>query len=287
MIDLSVIIPSYNTKEITGKCIDLLLSALKKEKIRFEIIAVDNGSRDGSTEYLKRKTDIKLISNKSNLGFSKANNQGIKIAQGKYILFLNSDVFIENINFSGLIDYFEKNKEVGVLTVRVDRPDGKMDPACHRGFPTIWRSFCYFSRLEKILGRFPLLNIAFGGYHLRRFDLNRTHEIDSPSGAFYLTKKEILKQVGGFDEDFFMYGEDLDLSYRIKNEGYKIVFYPFKSVLHLKYQSGLNKNNQETQNKTNNYFYQAMKIFYEKHYQNRYPEIINKIVYLLIDTKIK
>jgi len=287
MIDLSVIIPSYNTKEILEKCINFLLVALEQEKITYEVIVVDNGSQDGSKEYLKENKNIKLIINKENLGFSKANNQGIKVATGKNILFLNSDVFIKKINFTEILNYLEKNSDVGALTIKLQRPDELIDPACHRGFPTVWRSFCYYSKLEKIFGKIPILNKIFGGYHLTYFDLNTIHEIDSISGAFYLVKREVVNKVEGFDEDFFMYGEDIDLSFRIKERGYKIVFYPLYTVLHLKYQSGLNKNNTRTKNKTNKYFYQAMKIFYKKHYQNKYPNLINSFIYWLIDFKIK
>ena len=287
MIDLSVIIPSYNTKQILENCINYLLLSLQKEKISYEIIVVDNASKDDSVDYLKKNKNINLIINKENLGYSKANNQGIKIAKGKYVLFLNSDVYVKNINLSGILDYLEKNTNIGALTVQVKRPSGLLDQACHRGFPTVWRSFCYFSRLEKIFGKIPIVNRLFGGYHLTYCDLNKIHEIDSASGAFYLARKEIIDKIKGFDEDFFMYGEDLDLSYRIKNNKYKIIFYPFDNVLHLKYQSGLNKDHHEIKNKTNNYFYQAMMIFYKKHYQKKYPWFINKLVFLMINSKLK
>ena len=286
MVDLTVIIPSYNTKEILKKCVDLLIISLG-QTVNYEIIVVDNGSTDGSVELLKENKKIKLISNKENLGFSKANNQGIKVAAGKYILFLNSDVYIKKIDFAEILSFFKKNKKVGALTVKLERPDGSIDPACHRGFPTIWRSFCYFSKLEKVFGRTPFINKAFGGYHLTCFDLNTVHEIDSPSGAFYLTRKEVVDKVKDFDEDFFMYGEDVDLSFRIKEKGYVIIFYPFYTALHLKYQSGLDKKNIKTQSKTNQYFYESMKIFYQKHYQNKYPNLINKLIYFLIDSKLK
>jgi len=287
MIDLSVIIPSYNTKEILEKCINFLLVVLSQEKITYEVIVVDNGSQDGSKEYLKENKNIKLIINNENLGFSKANNQGIKVATGKNILFLNSDVFIEKINFTEILNYLEKDNGIGALTIKLQRPDGSIDPACHRGFPTVWRSFCYYSKLEKVFGKIPILNKIFGGYHLTYFDLNTIHEIDSSSGAFYLVKREVINKVKGFDEDFFMYGEDIDLSFKIKEKDYKIIFYPVYRALHLKYQSGLNKNNTKTKNKTNKYFYQAMKIFYKKHYQNKYPSLVNMFIYFFIDSKIK
>ena len=105
----------------------------------------------------------------------------------------------------------EQDSSIGVMTVKVVLPDGSLDPASHRGFPTIWRSFSYYSGLEKVFGKLPFLNRAFGGYHLTYENLKKRHEIDSPTGAFYLTRKETFDKVNGFDESFFMYGEDLDL----------------------------------------------------------------------------
>jgi GT2 family glycosyltransferase len=291
MTKLSIIIVSYNTKDLTLKTIRLLLLNLKKEKFSYEIIIIDNNSSDNSInaieEIKKQNQNIILIKNKQNFGYSKANNQGIKKAKGEYILFLNSDVLATRVNFSEILDYLDKNPDVGGLTVKVLLDNNQLDWACHRGFPTLWNSFCYFLRLEKIFSHIPLINKIFGGYHLMGKNINQIHEIDSPSGAFFLTRKNVLKKIGGFDENFFMYGEDLDLAFRIKKLGYKIIFYPKCEVLHLKYASGLKKNNKITKIKTKKSFYQAMKIFYDKHYQKKYPVLINKLVHLIIDFKIK
>lgn len=292
MKDLSIIIPSFNTKEITQQCLRLLLNGLKKEKdLSWEVIVVDNGSRDGSAQMLAEinKVDkrLRVIANKKNLGYPKANNQGVKKAEGRYVLFLNSDVFIKRIKFKQLVNYLDRNKKIGVIVVRVELADGRVDPASHRGFPTLWNAFCYFTGLESLLAKVKPLSKIFGGYHLKHLDLEKIHEIDSPSGAFYLTRKDVLDKVGGFDEAFFMYGEDLDLSFRIKSLGYKIVYYPRYVVTHLKYLSGLASKNKKTRRKVRVYFYKAMEIFYRKHYSQKYPQLLNKIVYLLIKLKIR
>lgn len=283
MPKLSIIVLSYNTAEITSRCLISLYKSLSDDKaLEYEVIVVDNASTDDSLSQISRlrqnyggQAKLKTIFNKKNVGYPRGNNQALKIAQGKYILFLNSDVIIDNVRFGQLLNYFDSRKDAGVITVRVNLSDETIDPASHRGFPTLWNSFCYFLKLEKLPG--------CGGYHLNHLDLSIIHEIDSPSGAFYLVRKDVLDEIGGFDEDYFMYGEDIDLSFRIKKFGYKIVYYPLFQVTHLKYASGLKKNNREVKK----HFYNAMKIFYKKHYENKNPWILNKIVYFLTDLKNK
>ncbi len=295
MPDLSVIVLSYNTKNTTKNCLEKLHDSLDSSNLLSEIIIVDNDSKDGSVEMLKKilqkstaKITYKALFNKKNTGFAKGNNQGLKIANGKNILFLNSDVLIENIDWDGLIEYINQNPDIGALTVKVKLSDGNIDPASHRGFPTVWNSFTYYSNLEKIFGRVPQLNKIFGGYHLKNLNLETVHEIDSPSGAFYLTSIDLMNKLNGFDDKtFFLYGEDLDLSYRMKQLGFKILYYPKFSVLHLKSISGLKKNDSKIKNEAKGHFYSAMKKFYEKHYKNKYPKIIRSIVYYFIDLKRK
>lgn len=294
MPDLSVIVLSYNTKKLTLNTLTKLYKSLKSSNINSEIVIVDNGSVDNSIEMLNRFKDarsyenivIKTIFNKKNMGYPKGNNQGIEISSGRNILFYNSDVIVENINWKDLIHFFDNSHEVGALTVKVLLTNNKIDPASHRGFPTVWNSFCYFSKLERVFGKIPGFNRLFGGYHMTYKSLNKIHEIDSPSGAFYLTRKKILDIVDGFDDKtFFLYGEDLDLSFRIKELGFKVLYYPKYSVLHLKSVSGLKKKDARIKNKTKDYFYDAMKSFYKKHYQSKYPNFISKIVYFFIDLK--
>lgn len=295
MTKLSIIILSYNTKEVTERCLAALLKSLgRHKKFENEVIVVDNASTDGSGEMLASykvhqvHQVLKVIRNNKNLGFAKANNQAMKMAKGQYILFLNSDVIVNKVNFVRLINYLDRRPEIGVLTVKVKLPvEGDIDWASHRGFPTVWNSFCYFFKLERLLGRFPFIGRLFGGYHLAYLDLATIHEIDSPSGAFYLTRKKVLDEVGNFDERFFMYGEDLDLSYRIKEKGYKVLYYPLFSVTHLKYVSGLGRKDGKVKNEIKKHFYQAMKIFYKKHYEDKNPQFLNQLVYFFIELKNK
>ncbi|MCX6730848.1 MAG: glycosyltransferase family 2 protein [Candidatus Roizmanbacteria bacterium] len=288
--DLSIIIVSYNTKDLTLKCITKLQNALSKGSLQAEVVIVDNNSQDGSGEALKKIADnknIKVICNTGNSGYGKANNQGLAISEGRYILYLNSDVLVpEEPFFDALIKEMDSHSTYGALTVKVQLPTGGIDPASHRGFPTVWRSFCYYAGLEKITARIPLLNTIFGGYHLTSLPLTTIHEIDAPTGAFFLARKDLLDTLKGFDEDFFMYGEDIDLAFRIKRLGYLVIYDPTYTVLHLKYQSGIKKkNNTAIQSKTRNYFYESMAIFYKKHYEKCYPRLISMIVYMAINRK--
>lgn len=291
MISLSIIIVSFNTKEVTFKCLSSLKKNLLKYPLEFEVIVVDNGSKDGSPSMLKefgyQWPNLKVIYSNKNLGFGKGNNLGLSKAKGKYILYLNSDAIVNNIDFNDLINIFKIKKDLGALTVKVVLSNGEIDPASHRGFPTLWRSISYFLGLEKIFYNTPILNKVFGGYHLAHLNLKEIHEIEVPTGAFLLIRSDVVNKIGGFDEDYFAYGEDIEMAWQINKLGYKIIYYPLWEVLHLKSISGLKKNNFQVRKKTSFYFYDSMKIFYKKHYDNKYPWLINQLVYLFINIKSK
>jgi len=288
MEDLAVIIPSFNTRDITLGTLTSLLTSLCHADISYRVIVVDNASTDGSPDAIANLHNprITLIRNQDNEGYAKANNKGLEAAKARYVLYLNSDVEVTDVSFDALLGYLDDNNDIGGLTVRVNRANGGQDMASHRGFPTVWRSFCYFSGLERIFGRIPLLNRVIGGYHLLHAFGNTVHDIDSPSGAFFLAKKAILDKLGGFDEDFFMYGEDLDLAYRMKELGYRIVYYPSYRVLHLKYKSGLDRGaHDRVRLSIRKHFFISMRIFYRKHYERKYPAWLNRLVLAAIGYK--
>lgn len=267
-IELSVVIVSYNTRELLRQC----LRSLGK-KPNWEIIVVDNGSADGSREEAKK---YKAIFNAQNLGFAKANNQGIKIAKGKYILLLNSDTEASPDAVAAMVQFMDEHNDAGAATCKVILPDGTPDPACHRGFPTPWAAFTYFAGLEKLFPKSEL----FGQYHQGYKDRNTVHEIDSPSGAFFLVRRKVIDDVGMLDEHYFMYAEDLDWAYRIKVAGWKIYYNPAVSILHKKKQSGRAHEDESRRVQTEKYFYQTMKLFYEKHYAKRYGWFMTQLVLL-------
>jgi GT2 family glycosyltransferase len=288
-MDLSIIIVSYNTKEFLKGCIESIYKTTKK--IKFEIIVVDNASSDGTIEMLKKLSteNFRLIENKENLGFSKANNLGVKKASGRYLLFLNPDIVVHAETLEGMVKFMSQYQDAGAATCKLIMPNGQIDDASHRGFPTPWNSFSHFSGLAKIFGEIE----HFGGYNLKHLDFSRTHEIDALAGAFMIVRRKAGEEAGWWDEDYFFYGEDLDFCYMLKQKGWKIYYVPEFSVLHYKGVShGLKKvskdittANEETKIKSQKERFRAMRLFYKKHYEQKYPWIITHLVYLGIFLK--
>ena len=268
-MELSIIIVNFNTKDITQAC----LNSIKKyaKGVVYEIILVDNGSTDGSIEAFKKYSDVHVIANENNLGFAKANNQGIKIAKGNYILLLNSDTEIQEDSIGTMVRFMDGHPKAGASTCRLLLPSGQMDPACHRGFPTPWASLTYLAGLEKI---FPTVGL-FAGYHQGYKNMSIPHQVDCISGAFFLVRREATKQVGLLNEDYFMYAEDIDWAYRLKQAGWEIWFNPETSVLHKKKQSGLSHGSVAQRKETERYFHTNNWLFYKKHYQHKYGPIVS------------
>jgi len=281
MKKLTISIVNYNSGQYLISC----LESLKKvnSELEFDVVVLDNDSKDGSFIQAKNKfPEFEFIDNKANLGFGKAHNIALKKAKTKYLLTLNPDCEVPSGTLKFIYDYMEKNPEVGVATSKVEKADGTLDIASHRGFPTPKASFKYFF----------LKNDK--EYHLTDKNMNETHEIDSAVGAFMFMRKEVLEKVGYFDEDYFLYGEDLDLCFRIKKAGFKVMYVPEVAVLHVKgVSSGIKKHsqgitgaNEKTKSLSTFYFYNTMKIFYAKHYAKSYPGIFNWVVYRGIDLKL-
>ncbi|MCX7878072.1 MAG: glycosyltransferase [Ignavibacteria bacterium] len=274
MIDISVIIVNYNVKELLEQCVKSVLEA--SDGFNLEIIIVDNNSYDGSFSYLsdifKDDKRIKLIPSKVNLGFSKANNLAAKQASGEYLLFLNPDTVIREDTLTKTIEFYRSHDNVGGLTCKVILPNGKLDLACRRSFPTPSIAFYRIIGLSKIFPR----SKVFGRYNLTYLDENQTYEVDSIVGAFMLIKKSVFDEVKGFDEDYFMYGEDIDLCFRIKKAGYKIYYYPETSIIHYKGESTKKSSLTYVSN-----FYGAMQIFARKNLNTRFV-ILDLIIRLSI-----
>ncbi|MFN0201329.1 MAG: glycosyltransferase [Bacteroidia bacterium] len=256
-MQLSVIIVNYNVKHFLAQC---LLSVKKaSEGLAVEVIVVDNNSVDGSQQMLKDKflNDIQLIENKGNPGFSKANNQGIVIAKGKYVLLLNPDTVVEENTFKVCIEFMEKHENAGALGVKMIDGKGHFLPESKRALPTPMVSFYKIFGLSAL---FPQSK-TFAKYHLTYLDKNQNHEIEVLSGAFMFMRKSVLEEIGYLDEAFFMYGEDIDLSYRVLLGGYKNYYLADTQIIHYKGES--------TKKGSLNYvkvFYQAMIIFAKKHF---------------------
>jgi len=281
-IDLSIIIVSYNTRDLLRDCLASIAKA-EREGLAIEVVVVDNGSTDRSDQMVENQfPQVKLIANKKNIGFAAANNIGLKHSTGRYLLFLNPDTIVGPGTFKAMISFMDKNPKVGAATCRVELPDGTLDYSCHRGFPTPWNAFAFFSGLAKV---FPKTKL-FAGYPLSFLPLDRIHEIDSACGAFLIVRREAGKEIGWWDEDYFWYGEDLDFCFRLKKKGWKIIFNPETKIIHYKgAASGIKKHSQkvatatrETKIRAAKASTQVMRIFFQKHYKDRYP----KAVYWLV-----
>lgn len=287
---LSIIIVNYNTYTLTKQTIDSVLE--KKLPFEYEIMLVDNASMDDSMVKLQedykdiiREGLLKVTLNDANLGFAKANNIGMRKSKGEYILLLNSDTYVVEDCLQQCMQYIEhynteaviqgENKcKIGALGCKVILPDGTLDHACKRGFPTPRASLYYFLKLHK------RDKVKYGLYDALHLDENEVGEVDCLMGAFMLMPRHVLDQVGLLDEDFFMYGEDIDLCYRIKEGGHKIMYYPEASIIH--YKGGSSK---KRRTKVIYDFHNAMWIFYKKHYIKTYSLWINSLVYVGIWTK--
>ncbi|NQU84806.1 MAG: glycosyltransferase family 2 protein, partial [Mariniphaga sp.] len=253
---LSVVIVSYNVKYFLEQCLHSVQKAIKN--IPAEIFVVDNNSVDGSCNLVKEKfPDVILIENKENFGFSYANNQAIKISEGEFVLLLNPDTVVEENTFEEVLAFMEKTPDAGGLGVKMIDGKGNFLPESKRGLPSPWVAFYKIFGISKL---FPKSK-KFGKYHLSYLDENKTSEVDVLAGAFMLLRKTALDKTGLLDESFFMYGEDIDLSYRLTQAGYKNYYFPDTTIIHYKGES--------TKKSSVNYvrvFYNATIIFANKHF---------------------
>lgn len=269
---LSIIIVNYNVEYFLEQCLNSVLKATKE--IDAEIFVVDNNSIDGSVEMVREKfPEVILFDNQENLGFSKANNQAMRESKGEYILLLNPDTVVEEDTFQKCIDFMDSHPDAGGLGVRMIDGKGKFLPESKRGLPTPSVAFYKIFGLSRLFPR----SKQFGKYHLGYLDEFETNEIEILSGAYMLMRKDALEKVGLLDEAFFMYGEDIDLSYRITQGGYKNYYLPEAQIIHYKGES--------TKKSSINYvfvFYRAMVIFAQKHFSQKNAKLFSFFINLAI-----
>ncbi len=253
---LSVVIVNYNVKHFLEQCLHSVYKAAKG--IETEIFVADNNSVDGSARLIREKfPNLVYIENTKNVGFSKANNQAIRLAKGEFILLLNPDTVVEEDTFRKVVSFMETHPDAGGLGVKMIDGKGNFLPESKRGLPTPEVAFYKMFGISKLFPR----SKRFGRYHLSYLDENEVHSVDVLAGAFMLLRKETLDKIGLLDETFFMYGEDIDLSYRITKAGYKNYYFPGTTIIHYKGES--------TKKGSLNYvkvFYNAMIIFARKHF---------------------
>lgn len=275
MIDLSIIIVNYNTQRLTLNCLRSVYESVTDYS--YEVILIDNASWDDSVSIIQEQySQVRLIPNTENLGFAKANNQGMRIAEGRYVLLLNSDTVIEPNTLDIMIRFMDDNPTVGASGCKVVLPDGSLDKACRRGFPTPLATLFYVSKLSKLFPKNPKIN----AYHREDLDPNESYPIDCLVGAFMMVRRGAIENVGLLDENFFMYFEDTDWCYRLKEAGWTNYYYPKTTILHYKRASSRNKPMRITYE-----FHRAMTLFYNKHYRSRYPIWVTGFMYVGIGAK--
>lgn len=254
-VTLSVIIVSYNVKYYLEQCLESVRRASRG--LQAEVFVVDNLSTDGSVAYLRERfPEVHFVENRENVGFARANNQAIRMSSGKYVLLLNPDTIVAEHTLCDFVRFMDAHPEAGAAGAYMLRTDGTFAPESRRGLPTPFVAFCKMSGLAAL---FPKSRVL-GRYYMRYLDENAVNEIEVISGAYIFLRREALDKVGLLDEDFFMYGEDIDLSFRMLKGGYRNYFLPTR-MLHYKGESTVKSSYRYVYT-----FYQAMQLFFNKHY---------------------
>ncbi len=259
LLTLSIIIVSYNVREFLEQALVSIKKAV--EHISCEIFVVDNASSDGSPDIIARKfPDVKLVRNSENVGFARANNQAIRLSLGRYVCIINPDTIVQENTFLQVIEFFDKNGQAGAVGCKILNPDGTLQLACRRSYPTPWVAFTKIVGLARL---FPNSKI-FGRYNLTFLDPEQSTEVEAISGSFMVVRRETIDQVGMLDESFFMYGEDLDWCFRIRKGGWRIYYLPTTQIVHFKGESS-----KKSPFEQRRLFYEAMHLFVKKHFGAR------------------
>lgn len=282
--DVSIIILNYNAKKFLR---ETLKSVQMQKGLQIETIVVDNHSSDASHAMVTQECPwVKWVQRDTSTGFSAGNNAGIPATHADTILFLNPDAsFTQPDDLKRCYDTLWSDDTIGALTARVNLViTGGIDETCHRGFPTPWASFTHFCGLSQLFPQTPLFN----HYTKRYLGYTTQHEIDAVGGMFMLMRRAVGQQVGWWDEDYPLYGEDLDFCYRLHEAGYRNLYYPQVKVLHYKgVSTGMSQQSQavsiakkDATRRVKGWSIQAMEIFYRKHYVKKYPFFFNWLIYL-------
>jgi hypothetical protein len=289
MLDLGIVVVSYNTRDLLLDCLHSVYAS--QSPYTFEVCVVDNASSDGSAAMVAtRFPQATLIVNEENLGYSAANNQGLRAfgfgdpgeappdaATPRFVLLLNSDTKLPSDALAKMLDFMAEHPEAGVAGPKLLRPDGTLDLACRRSFPTPEVSFYRMVGLSRLFPR----SRRFGQYNLTYLDPDELIEVDSVVGAFMLIRGKTIQEVGLMDETFFMYGEDLDWAFRIKDVGWKIYYNPDVTVLHVK------KASTRQSPRAQIAFYRAMEIFYRKHFAAQTPWWLHGLIVSAVSGRLK
>jgi|SRR5579872_235220 len=267
--DLSIVVVPYKNPDK----VRTTLEAVYKSKVNFnyEVLCVDSGSGDGTPDMIAKEFPQSILIRNTNEGFGKSNNRGMRIAKGRYVLLLNPDTELMPETLQVCFEVMEQRKDVGAMTCKLIKGDGKMDLACRRSFPNLWAAAARFLHLSFFFPKSKL----FAKYNLTFLPEDQEAYVDAISGAFFWTRKQVIDQVGMFDEAFFMYNEDFDWCYRIKEAGWKILYYPKVTCMHYKGSSS-----RKAPYRSLYAFADSIWIWYKKHYADKYPFFINWLVFV-------
>jgi O-antigen biosynthesis protein len=255
-MDISIIIVNYNVRQFLENALTSLQRAM--EGVQAEIFVVDNASDDGSVEMVREKFPrVRLQANPTNVGFARANNAALREATGRYLLLINPDTIVQEDTLRVMVDFLERNPDVGLAGCTILNPDGTLQLACRRSFPTPWVAFTKITGLSSLFPRSRL----FGRYNLTYLNPNESYEVEAISGSFMMISRPVYEAVGGLDEMFFMYGEDLDWCYRVRQAGFKVYYVHRTKIIHYKGESTRRSDIDEIR-----VFYHAMQQFVEKHF---------------------
>ncbi|MBU1165053.1 glycosyltransferase family 2 protein [Patescibacteria group bacterium] len=253
---LSIIIVTWNVKDYLKKCLESIYK--NQGDLDVEVIVVDNASTDNTSDMARREfPKVKLITNQNNNGFAKANNQGIKIAKGEYVLFLNPDTEILSNTFKDSIDFFEKHKDTGAVGCQILNTDSTIQRSVRR-FPTFWSQMLILYKLHHLL---PSLR-TFRNYFAQDFDYSKESEVDQIMGAFILTKRDIINKIGDFDEIFYLWFEEVDFCKRLIKNEYKVYYTPKAKIIH----HGSLSFNQKLTVEKQKIFNKSMRYYFKKHH---------------------
>ncbi len=267
-VDLSIVIVTYNVRDLLRACLRTVLAS--QGGFSYEVIVVDNRSTDGSAEMVIREfPGVELVESPINGGYAYGNNLGLTRASGRYLLLLNPDTELPARALADMIEYMDARPGAGVAGPKLVRADGSLDLACRRSFPTPEVALYRMLGLSKLFPR----SRRFARYNLTFLDPDVPTEVDSVVGAFMLVRRQALAQVGLLDEGFYMYGEDLDLAFRLKQSGWRVLYNPAVVVLHRKGESSKQRRLSTTYE-----FYRAMYVFYRKHFWQQNHFLLNWLV---------
>ncbi len=275
-VDVGIVIVNYNTRDLLRRC---LRTVLASRDVSLRVCVVDNNSGDDSAEMVRAEfPEVTVVHNAENVGYPAANNQGLRLFgynddgvapdAPRYALLLNADTELPEDGLVSVVAFADGRADVGVVGPKLVRLDGSLDKACRRSFPTPEVSFYHMVGLSRLFPKSP----RFGRYNLSFLDENETVEVDSVVGAFMMVRREAIRDAGLLDDGFFLYGEDLDWAYRMKQAGWRVFYYADVTVLHVKRASSRQTPRARVE------FWRSMEIFYRKHYAAGTPGLVHALI---------